>query len=70
MRGASRACGLAPTGSLCAREIFGPADLGGTPDGFAFDALGNLWTTLVQTDRLIALTPEGEVLALLDDGDP
>jgi hypothetical protein len=26
--------------------------------------------TIVQTDRLIALTPEGEVLALLDDCDP
>jgi len=52
------------------REIYGPRDLGGFPDGFAFDAFGNLWITLILTERLIALTPEGEVLTLLDDGNP
>jgi gluconolactonase len=57
-------------GSLTDREVFGPADLGGIPDGFAFDAHGNLWVTLVIYDRLIALTPEGEMLPLLDDGPP
>ncbi len=60
----------APDGSLGEREVYGPPDLGGIPDGFAFDAVGNLWITLVNADRLIALTPEGEVLTLLDDGDP
>ena len=59
-----------PDGELVEREIFGPADLRGTPDGFAFDAVGNLWITIVQTDRLIALTPQGDVLTLLDDCDP
>jgi len=58
-----------PDGSLADRETFGPADLGGTPDGFAFDAYGNLWITIVQTDRLIALTPQADVLTLLDDCD-
>jgi gluconolactonase len=58
-----------PDGSLSGREIFGPSDLGGTPDGFAFDEYGNLWITIVQTDRLVALTPEGELLTLLDDCD-
>jgi sugar lactone lactonase YvrE len=58
-----------PDGSLSDREIFGPADLRGTPDGFAFDEFGNLWITIVQTDRLVALTPEGELLTLLDDCD-
>jgi len=58
-----------PDGSLSGRETFGPPDLGGTPDGFAFDEFGNLWITIVQTDRLIALTPEGEMLTLLDDCD-
>jgi len=57
-------------GTLSGREIFGPSDLRGTPDGFAFDAYGNLWITIVQTDRLIALTPEGRMLTLLDDCDP
>jgi gluconolactonase len=60
----------APDGELSGREIYGPDDLGGVPDGFAFDELGNLWTTLVNADRLIALTPDGEVLTLLDDGNP
>lgn len=59
-----------PDGSLTDREIYGPADLGGIPDGFAFDAYGNLWVTLVMYDRLIAITPEREVLMLLDDGGP
>ncbi len=56
-------------GSELQREVYGPADVGGIPDGFAFDAAGNLWITLVNADRLIALTPEGDVLTLLDDGD-
>jgi gluconolactonase len=56
--------------SLATREVFGPADLGGPPDGIAFDAFGNLWCTLVMVDRLVALTPQGDVLELLDDGDP
>ncbi|MGI4855580.1 MAG: SMP-30/gluconolactonase/LRE family protein [Janthinobacterium lividum] len=57
-------------GILSHREIYGPADLGGFPDGFAFDAHGNLWITLILTERLIALTPQGDVLTLLDDGNP
>ena len=52
------------------REVYGPSDLGGFPDGFAFDVAGNLWITLVLTERLIALTPQGDVLTLLDDGRP
>lgn len=61
---------VAQDGSLSAREIYGPSDLGGFPDGFAFDAYGNLWITLILNERLIALTPEGEVLTLLDDCNP
>jgi len=52
------------------REVFGPAHLGGFPDGIAFDAHGNLWCTLVMVDQLIALTPQGDKRVLLDDGDP
>jgi gluconolactonase len=57
-------------GALSAREVFGPDDLGGFPDGFAFDAYGNLWITLILNEQLIALTPEGELLKLLDDCNP
>lgn len=61
---------LRPDGSLGEREIYGPSELEGFPDGFAFDSYGNLWVTLVMSDKLIAITPDGEVLTLLDDGDP
>lgn len=58
-----------PDGSLVDREIYGPADLGaGLVDGIAFDAYGNLWATMIFADRLIAITPDGELLNLLDDG--
>lgn len=61
---------LAPDGSLSGREVFGPSVLGeGFPDGIAFDSFGNLWGTLVMSERLFVLTPEGEMLTLLDDGD-
>lgn len=59
-----------PDGSLTDREIYGPSRLEGIPDGFAFDVYGNLWVTLIMADKLIAITPEGEVLTLLDDGNP
>jgi gluconolactonase len=56
-------------GELMAREVFGPDNLGkGFPDGIAFDAHGNLWGTLIMSDQLFALTPEGELRILLDDG--
>lgn len=57
-------------GSLTDREVFGPTDLGGPPDGVAFDAHGNLWGTLVMVDKLFVLTPEGDMRIVLDDGDP
>ncbi|HEY2601588.1 MAG TPA: SMP-30/gluconolactonase/LRE family protein [Thermoleophilaceae bacterium] len=59
-----------PDGSLGEREVYGPDDLGGIPDGFAFDSFGNLWITFVNADRLVALTPERELIDLLDAGNP
>ncbi len=56
-------------GSLTDREIYGPTDLGaGVVDGIAFDSFGNLWATMIFADRLVAITPEGDLLELLDDG--
>lgn len=54
------------------REIFGPSRLGpgAWPDGIAFDAFGNLWGTLVYSDKLFVLTPKGDMRVLLDEGDP
>jgi gluconolactonase len=61
---------VAADGSLSHREIFGPSKLGrfGFPDGIAFDAFGNLWGTLVMSDQLFFLTPEGEFHIFLDSG--
>jgi sugar lactone lactonase YvrE len=58
-------------GSLGDSELYGPDSLGrGLVDGIAFDAHGNLWAAMIFGERLIAITPEGEVIELLDDGDP
>lgn len=58
-------------GELTDREVYGPSSLGsGVIDGIAFDAFGNLWATMIFADRLVAITPEGDLLELLDDGDP
>jgi gluconolactonase len=58
-------------GSLTDREVYGPSSLGrGMVDGITFDAYGNLWATMIFADRLVAITPEGDLLELLDDGNP
>jgi sugar lactone lactonase YvrE len=59
-------------GQLSKREIFGPSNLGkgAWPDGIAFDSFGNLWGTMVYSDKLFVLTPEGDLKILLDEGDP
>ncbi|MQB45909.1 SMP-30/gluconolactonase/LRE family protein [Rhizobium sp. ICMP 5592] len=59
-----------PGGELGPRETHGPENVGGFCDGIAFDAYGNLWSTLIMADQLIAITPEGELLVILDDGNP
>jgi len=56
-----------PDGSLTDREIYGPASLGsGAIDGIAFDTHGNLWATMIFADRLVAITPEGDLLTLIE----
>jgi gluconolactonase len=59
-------------GELSNRETFGPANLGrgAWPDGIAFDSYGNLWGTMVYSDKLFALTPQGDLRIFLDEGDP
>ncbi|HEY7498942.1 MAG TPA: SMP-30/gluconolactonase/LRE family protein [Vicinamibacterales bacterium] len=60
------------SGNVAEREIFGPSSLGkgAWPDGIAFDSVGNLWGTLVYSDKLFVLTPKGDMRVLLDEGDP
>jgi gluconolactonase len=59
-------------GNLGKAEVFGPSSLGkgAWPDGIAFDSYGNLWGTLVYSDKLFVLTPRGDLRVLLDEGDP
>jgi len=59
-------------GNPGARGIFGPRSLGkgAWPDGIAFDSYGNLWGTMVYSDKLFVLTPRGDLRILLDEGDP
>jgi gluconolactonase len=58
-------------GELHNREIFGPSHMGdgAYPDGIAFDSFGNLWGTMVYSDKLFVITPDGEFIVLLDEGD-
>ncbi len=57
--------------TLTNRETYGPSCLPGFNDGIAFDVYGNLWTTLIMADQLVAITPEGDLLTILDlGGDP
>ncbi len=57
-------------GSLTDRHVHGPADLGrGAVDGIAFDAYGNLWATMIYADRLVAITPAGDLLEIFSDGE-
>ena len=55
-------------GELKNREVFGPSSLGkgAWPDGIAFDTYGNLWGTMVYSDKLFVLTPEGDLRILLE----
>ncbi len=59
-------------GDVVGREVFGPSNLGkgAWPDGIAFDSFGNLWGTMVYSDKLFVLSPEGDLRILLDEGDP
>ena len=57
-----------PDGSHGKPEVFGE-DLGGLPDGMAFDTEGYLIVTLPMINRLAVLDPEGKLSILIDDPD-
>jgi len=58
-----------PDRSLDKLEQYGP-DLGpaGIPDGFCFDAEGNIWITLLLRSAVVVLTPKGELHKVLEFG--
>ena len=55
-------------GSHNTAEQYGE-NLGGLPDGMAFDAEGYLIVTLPMINRLVVLDPQGKLSILLDDPD-
>jgi gluconolactonase len=56
-------------GSLGDREIVGPDVLGvgAFPDGFTFDADGNIWVTIICRNGLYVITLEGELHIVYED---
>ena len=53
---------IGANGRLGRKEIVGPADLGhgAYPDGFTFDAEGNIWVTLIIRNGLAVISREGD----------
>jgi gluconolactonase len=39
----------------------------GMADGCGLDAQGNLWVTLILANRIVAITPQGEVIVVVED---
>ena len=60
---------IASNGDLGQKEIFGPADLGhgALPDGFIFDADGNVWVTIVSRNGIVVVSEEGEVHTVYEE---
>jgi gluconolactonase len=56
-------------GTLISPEIYGPSPLAehGYPDGIAFDEAGNLWVTFPFLNAIGFITPEGELVMVLED---
>lgn len=61
---------VAPNGDLSDRQVYGPDPLPLHPDGIAFDEAGNLWIVAPIDEKVVAITPEGRLVTLLDLGNP
>lgn len=55
--------------SLGARETVGPHDLGygAFPDGFAFDAEGNIWVTLITRNAIAVIGRDGALQTIFEE---
>jgi sugar lactone lactonase YvrE len=56
-------------GGLGRREVFVELGEGHYPDGIAFDAEGALWATSIFSNRLLRITPDREIIRILEDCD-
>jgi sugar lactone lactonase YvrE len=56
-------------GSLGDKEIAGPQSLGraALPDGFTFDAAGNIWVTIINQNALFVIDKRGDVHVVFRD---
>jgi sugar lactone lactonase YvrE len=56
-------------GSLGPRESVGPDDLGrgALPDGFAFDADGNVWITLINRNAIAVISTSGDLHIVFEE---
>ena len=60
---------IRPDGSLGAKEGVGPGSLGrgALPDGFAFDAAGNIWVTIISRNALHVIDRDGAMSVVYSD---
>ncbi len=60
---------ISADGSLGQREVVGPDDLGegAFPDGFTFDADGNIWVTIICRNGLYIITADGSLHIVYED---
>jgi len=60
---------IRPDGSLGNKEIVGPESLGrcALPDGFTFDAWGNIWITIINQNALFVIDKQGDVHIVFRD---
>jgi sugar lactone lactonase YvrE len=54
---------------LGAQEVFVELGEGHYPDGIAFDVEGALWVTSIFSNRLLRITPDREIIRVLEDCD-
>jgi sugar lactone lactonase YvrE len=57
-------------GDLGLKEVVATFAPEGFPDGFAFDAEGGCWVTLVVSNQLVRVRPDGQQEVVLEDKDP
>jgi gluconolactonase len=62
---------IRPDGSLGAKECVGPGSLGrgALPDGITFDALGNIWITIISQNAIHVIDRDGRMHVVYSDPD-
>jgi gluconolactonase len=60
---------IGANGDLGRKEIFGPADLGhgALPDGFIFDADGNIWVTIISRNGIVVVGEDGDLHTIYEE---